>query len=255
MPYHAASNDSPGGRRHSFVFFAEDLASDTVELSAEETRHASTVRMIPGMQVRLTDGRGHGAAGILDSSSGRMSRIRITSRWNATPPVPSIHLFIGLPDREPFEQLLLDAAALGVSRITPLVTECSSKKWWKENWHRYVPRFRQKMIAAIKQSVQFFLPEIEAPRSPDELKFSPGWTGIIADPAGFPPGSISPAALSSMRFNCFVGPPGGFSPGEMDLFERLSLFKVRIAASRLRTELAATVLCAQLIGMTLGVKQ
>ena len=241
---------SGGGRSIHFLFFADDLSADDAHLGSTETKHAVTVlRLQPGDLLQLTDGRGCRAVGRYETVNGREMRLSIVERTIRCRQHPRIHLFIGLPDRDAFETVLLDATALGVSRIIPIAAEQCQKRWWKE-WDNHLPRFRQKMIVALKQSVSCFLPEISVPCGTAEAIAGAEGFVMLADPAGKPVNTLLPFN-PAMPVSCFIGPPGGFSEKERRLFDRESSCRVRIAPARLRTELAATALCAQVIGRLL----
>jgi 16S rRNA U1498 N3-methylase RsmE len=69
-------------------------------------------------------------------------------------------------------------------------------------------------------------------------------------------GSSFSAALdiikaNDSRYSCIVGPPGGFAKDETAALRSLGALPVRIAASRLTTELAAVVLASEIIGVRL----
>jgi RsmE family RNA methyltransferase len=46
--------------------------------------------------------------------------------------------------------------------------------------------------------------------------------------------------------SCFVGPPGGFSPKEIDQLKSAGVMFVSLSKNRLRTELAAVLLCGMI---------
>ncbi|MBN1307538.1 MAG: 16S rRNA (uracil(1498)-N(3))-methyltransferase [Chitinispirillaceae bacterium] len=237
------------GASARFLFFSDDLSAESATLDAAETNHAvSVLRLKPGDSLRLTDGCGRRAAGTYETVVDRRMRVRIAERTCTGRKGPAVTLCVGLPDRDAFERILLDATALGVYRIVPLTAEYCQNKWWSK-WEKLVPRFRRKMIVALKQSHSCWLPELDVPRlTPEALSSAAAGAVIVADPAGDPVGAITPLDPTA-PLSCFVGPPGGFSERELRFFEQRTSAKVRIASARLRTELAATVLCAQLIGV------
>lgn len=242
-----------GAHRESHhLFFAGSLDGASVVLDRTETTHAvSVLRLQPGDTLHLTDGNGLRTAGIVETIGKHSLSVRIVSRMAVVRPAPQIHLLAGLPDRDAFEQLLLDATALGVARIIPLVAEHCRKPWWDGNWEKHAPRFHQKMVVALKQSGTCFLPRLAPPVSTALAAAEAAGTVLVADPDGIPLANLAPPD-TARPVCCFIGPPGGFSDSELRLFEERSFSRVRIAHGRLRTELAATVLCAQVAGSVLG---
>ena len=233
-----------------FLFFAPDLEPEIVTLDESESRHvASVLRIRPGESLQLTDGKGGIATGVYRSENHRRLTVSIVSRTRRQPPDPACHLFAGLPDRDAFEAILINAAALGVSRIVPLTTAYSQKPWWN-NWEKLSVRFQLKMIAACKQSHNPYLPELLPPSAlSDTFQHSESTVVLVADLSGKPLRTIPLPAKGTI--SCYVGPPGGFSEKELQLFADWSATAVRIAPGRLRTELASTVLCGQLTGALL----
>jgi 16S rRNA (uracil1498-N3)-methyltransferase len=206
--------------------------------------------MKPSSEIVLTDGSGCRATGIFEEIiSGRMV-VSITTRTIAERPLPLCTLCIGIPERDAFEHVLINATALGVCRIIPCKAAYCQKPWWANRWTGLQPRFRQKMITALKQSHNLYLPELADPCDITELIEALSGTTLVADQQGTPLRAL-PHNSPAGRFNCLIGPPGGFSDAELKLFKEKSFDFVQTAQFRLRTELAATVLCAQLLGHNL----
>ncbi len=233
-----------------FLFFAPNLEPETVILDESESRHVTSVlRIRPGDTLQLTDGKGEIATGRYLSEAHHRLTVFIVSRSHRQRPESAIHLYTGLPDRDAFETLLINAAALGVSRIAPLTTAYSQKPWWN-NWDKLSVRFHLKIIAACKQSHNPYLPELLPPSQlSDALQQSDSAAALVADLSGKPLRDTLLPATGTIA--CFVGPPGGFSEMELQLLKDRSATPVRIALDRLRTELASTVLCGQLTGALL----
>jgi 16S rRNA (uracil1498-N3)-methyltransferase len=243
-------SSNAANRSQHALFFTEDLSTDHCTLDPEETNHAASVlRLKPEDPLQLTDGQGCRAVGIFETLIDRKMTVHIIERTTIDRRQPLISLFAGLPDRDAFESILLNATALGVSRIIPIATEFCQKKWWVD-WEKLTPRFRRKMIVALKQSQSYHLPHLSAPCSTAGAASLATGTVLVADPDGIPLRALPPPD-PLMPIACFIGPPGGFSAAECTLFTQQEFSLVKIAPARLRTELAATVLCAQLVGRSL----
>jgi 16S rRNA (uracil1498-N3)-methyltransferase len=158
-----------------------------------------------------------------------------------------IQLFVGLPERDSFEQLLVDCTAMGIKKITPVISEFCQKDWWKSSWEKHSERFRNKMISALKQSLYPYLPILESPVKLGISLAPLSDCRIVADPEGIPVYTIDNLSHIS-SFSCFIGPPGGFSDSERETFTQNGFFFAKISPTRLRSELASVVLCAQIIG-------
>jgi RsmE family RNA methyltransferase len=155
---------------------------------------------------------------------------------------------IGLPERDSFETVITECTALGVTRITPLVTSHSQKPWWKHSWDKHVERFTSKMIGSMKQSLFPYLPVLDAPLPLNKSLELCTYPVVVADQEGNP---IIPSCQNLFTDNviCYIGPPGGFSAEELQLLTSINAVKVKIGEPRFRTELASLVLCSQLIAI------
>lgn len=248
--HHQSLSDHSVPIHEHTLFFSEDLSEDVITLSAEETNHAANVlRISPGTCLLLTDGKGVRATGVYDSVHNHRMVVPILSRSSVNKPVETITFCIALPERDAFENILSAATALGISGIVPMNTDHCRKPWWKD-WNKWQDRFRKKMIVTLKQSCGNFIPELSTPVSADQAIREFNGCGLVADPDGLPLKDCI-ATHRPQPYTCFIGPPGGFSNRERDLFIQCGLPMVKIAENRLRTELAATVLIAQLTGMQL----
>jgi 16S rRNA (uracil1498-N3)-methyltransferase len=237
--------------RH-FLFYSEHVGSDRLYLDSSETRHAAAaLRRGPGDPFLATDGRGVVCECRVESV---VAGKRITGLIVARREVPRLacrlRLFAGVPERAAFETLITCLTALGVERITPLVCRHCQGGWWERGAgsERMSERFRKKMIAAMKQSLYPHLPRLDPPLPFDDVGAALSGVCLVADPGGFPVAEVLGGDAGDGIFSCLVGPPGGFSPEEQASLKALGAGGVQLAPTRLTTELAATVLCAQVIG-------
>jgi RsmE family RNA methyltransferase len=100
------------------------------------------------------------------------------------------------------------------------------------------------MIAGIKQSQNVWLPTLAKPTPLSEsLAAAQGCPLLVADQNGLPLSSAVDAVRGASFASCFVGPPGGFSPDESAQILSAKAHHVALSENRLRTELAAVLLC------------
>lgn len=236
---------------HFLFYTSTPPANDILTLDQQESHHAFNVlRLQPGDPIQITDGKGTIYNCVINSSgSKQLSATKVDSQIFTRQ--VSIHLLIALPDRDPFESAITECTALGISRITPVIAAHCQKPWWKYSWEKHQERFMTKITGSMKQSLSPFLPALDNPVTLEEsfkLCTSPI---LLADQDGIP---IVRACqnLQSKELTCFIGPPGGFSDNEIALFASMNAIKVKIGEPRFRTELAAVVLCSQLVGVYLN---
>jgi 16S rRNA (uracil1498-N3)-methyltransferase len=159
----------------------------------------------------------------------------------------TLHLLVGLPERDAFETLLTDCTALGVQQITPVIAAHCQRPWWKQSWDTTIDRFRSKMIAAMKQSLLPFLPVLNRPITLTGSFSTLSGTVLVADTEGDRLRDIK-VQHDLTDTSCYIGPPGGFSDDEVNEIVKRNGIRVVIGKPRLRTELASIALCAQVIG-------
>jgi RsmE family RNA methyltransferase len=238
---------------HNFLFFASRIEGTTIEFDAEEARHAVAVlRHTPGDSIRATDGAGTlYKCRVASIGDGRLSAA-ILSRTMVKRHTCSLQLFVGLPKRDAFETLACNLAALGVERITPLVAGHCQQPWWKQWDGKAAGRLRGKMIAGMKQSSYFFLPQLDPPLAFRDIGSALSGFTIMADAEGSSFSTVlDTVKANDGRYSCIVGPPGGFAAEETAALCALGVLPVRIAASRLTTELAAVVMASEIMGVRL----
>jgi 16S rRNA (uracil1498-N3)-methyltransferase len=205
--------------------------------------------MQPDDPIQITDGNGIIYNCIISGTDTKHLTASIIDFQRFTRTV-FIHLLIALPDKDPFESAITECAALGVSRITPVIADHCQKPWWKYSWEKHYERFMTKITGAMKQSLSPFLPVLDDPVTLEESFSLCKSPILLADQNGIP---IINAFqnIQSRALTCYIGPPGGFSDSEIVLFANKNAIKVKIGEPRFRTELAAVVLCSQLVGMYL----
>lgn len=240
-------------RGEHFLFFHDNLDTETVKLDDTESRHMTSVlRLQCGANIAITNGKGCSATAVITTISRNTVAATITSRAQQPPVSPSVTMLLGMPERDAFETVLVNATALGIERIIPVTTDYSQSPWWASSWDKCVERFHQKMVVALKQSKQFFLPQLFAPVNLAQALTMVQGQLLVADSSGIPVFSVLSAEASHDSIVIAIGPPGGFSDEELDLFKTKGFTAVSIAKSRLRTELAATTLLSQIAGHTLA---
>jgi 16S rRNA (uracil1498-N3)-methyltransferase len=234
-----------------FLFFIEKQELNTVYLSESETHHATGVlRADTGDLLSATDGKGM----IFTCKINGVDKGKVVATVIEKKQIErngcEIHLFIGLPDRDIFEQMIIDLTALGVVRISPVISQNCRKPWW-EKWEKFEDRFAEKMVSAIKQSLNAFLPVLDKPVKFKNIPEHIEQPCFVADQNGIPMIDII-ERKSEGKISCFVGPPGGFSEIEMERFKKSGYQFVKIAPNRLRTELASIVLVSQITAFSIN---
>ena len=185
------------------------MAGDAVRLDKEESAHLfRTLRAEPGEKCRLMDGAGHFA--LAEVQSGK--QVKILHLENAErPAMPLLHMYIAPPRRQKMDQILRQAAELGVWRIVPMTTERSVALPDSDSING---RWKEVLFEACKQSGNPFLPQVAEP-----LKFAEALNDSKLNCQVRFFGSVqqrkpNESVLKPETAAWFVGPEGGFSEDE-----------------------------------------
>ncbi len=211
--------------------FCENIppAGAFAEIESREKEHLFKVfRASPGDTVELLDGAGKIARGIVEP--GRV--IRIESVKEFSEPALKLHLCCALPRKQKLDQMLKQAAELGVWSIRPLnCIRSVAEGGPKERWDLLLRE-------ACKQSGNPFMPQL----FPEEklhgaLSRLQSENITVYYGAVVPDGKL-PGAAGTQRA-LLIGPEGGFAPQEIELMEKSGALPFNFAPYVLRLETAA----------------
>jgi 16S rRNA (uracil1498-N3)-methyltransferase len=230
-----------------FLFFASRVENGVAILDKEESRHVfSVLRNSHGKTIMVTDGGGVLYECTACGCGSDETACPIVRKIPQDPPLKSVGACIGIQEKDEFERMCGDLAAIGVTTITPLVCGCCQKPWWQA-WDKHAPRIKRKMIAGIKQARSLWLPQVLPPEPFSAvLDECTGSLVLAADETGERFFGISGWVKNSGAVSFFVGPPGGFSADETEALAAAGAVPVSLSENRLRTELAAVVLCGMI---------
>jgi len=227
-------------------------ADSAVTLGEEQARYIGKVlRLRPGDTVRVFDGGGGEYAAVIDSVRKTQIIIKVGTRLAANVESPlSIHLLQGVSRGERMEFVVQKATELGVSRITPVLSEFSVVKLDAGRAEKRQQHWTKIAISACEQSGRNTLPGIDAPitlrnwfgnnaeyKTAAELRivFLPGATR-----------SVRELAIPAAQLTVLIGPEGGFSDAEHEQAAACGFSAVGFGPRILRTETAAIAAIAAL---------
>ena len=209
-------------------------AGETIDLPAEEQRHALVRRIAPGERVRLIDGLGGEAFGAVSGNGRGRSSVLIESVRAAISRTADISLLIPVLKMPRLSWLVEKGTELGASRF-----ELAASKRTQGNRFAGASLDRGRLgklaAEAVKQSGQIFIPEISGPSDFEALLAPREGEKFLFDPSGGP----FPARLASARASLWVGPEGGFTAEELRSAERSGWNVVCLFSTILRAETAA----------------
>lgn len=224
-----------------------------VRLDAEESAHAVRVlRLRPGDRLRLLDGAGTRATAQIVGEEGRprreQLRCRVETRERWAPPRRRLHLLVAPPRAKLMAQVIRDSTELGIARLTPVLCAFSVARPELADGGRH---WRAEAVAALKQSGNPFLPELDEPMPfLHALGLTAPGCGVYGDPAGESPRAYLGAGLEpGPTFALWVGPEGGFAPAERSALDHHRVRPLAVGPWALRVETAATALVACILGI------
>ncbi len=228
------------------LFFLETFTPGQPEvvLSPEESHHLTRVlRRRVGDALELTDGNGRRLQGEIVFQGKKEVRIRIRQEEQVPfPATNELEIGVGIIRPNRMDWLVEKLTELGVRRIVPLICKYSNFKKIKAE------HLRKISISAIKQSRQFYLPEIAPPQPCREwMENLPAANGnrFLAHPDGKAT-RMKRWESPELPLILVVGPEGGFHPEELALAREQDFQLIRLNTPILRTETAAVVATALL---------
>lgn len=209
---------------------------DVFVLGQSELKHLNVLRVRDGELVSVLNGRGLIALCRVSRSGGRLT-LQIESKRVVVKP-PSLTLVISLLDnRDRWEFTVEKATELGVMNIVPLICERVQPRLYSRD------RVNQKIIAAVKQSGNAWLPSVSEPAAfSQQIDTLKAYSRVIVGDAN----GIAPTRLTETEnVAVVIGPEGGFSAQETNQLKLLTnAVAWRIGNNRLRSETAAISLLA-----------
>lgn len=230
----------------------EPDADGRVCLSGDRAEHIrSVLRALPGKVLRVGLLNGARGTGTVEAVSGKEVFLRCEFE-REVPPRPGIDLLLALPRPKVMKRLWAQIAALGAGRI--ILTNAGKVERFYFDSHVLAPGFyTEGLIEGLQQAGDTLLPEVRIVR---ELKpfledgldavFPADGIRLLADPSGKENILQKLKTRTSQRMLLAVGPEGGWTPYELEMFSSHG-FQVFNAGPRiLRTDTACVALLSAL---------
>jgi 16S rRNA (uracil1498-N3)-methyltransferase len=240
-----SGHDIPGpagvadARAHVYVERLDDLLT----VDGPDGHHLQRVRRLrPGEIVTASDGWGRWRAYAVEQSDrGAMVARSVSDVLHDEPPSPSITVACSLTKGERPELVVQKLTELGIDRVLFVDAARSVVRWDDRRAPGQIERLQRIAREAGAQSRRARIPVVEGPVAPEELRGVPGLVvgaleGQPVDRVGLP---------GADEWVIAVGPEGGFTPEEADLFAGAP--RLAIGRHVLRSETAAIALAAALV--------
>lgn len=235
------------------LYLAEDLAEtregDIVTVTGAEARHAVTVgRLRAGEVTSVGNGRGLVATGTVASADPAAFSLTVESVRRVEHPRPAVWLAQALAKHDRDELAIQAATELGVDGVVPWAAARSIVRWEGAKAAKQRARWASILREAGKQSLRAWLPELAPLESSTALaRRVAQHQAIVLDPdAGEPLSALEPDGRDLLLI---VGPEGGVSPSELELFVEAGASARRLGDTVLRTSTAGPAAIAVLATM------
>ena len=221
------------------IFTTQTLTADSiVDLEEAPSHHLSKVlRMQAGRELILFNGCGGEYAGAIEAISKKSVAVKL-AEFNPENRQSSLQLelAIGVSRGDRMDWVLQKATELGVTKITPLITERTEVKLGGERAEKKLGHWQQTIISACEQCQRNLLPELSEPmlfsewvaECKAELKF------VLhhRDNQGLPQDKTTD------NIALLIGPEGGLSDTEIALAVAQHFSPLTLGPRVLRTETA-----------------
>jgi len=227
------------------------LQADTLlSLPPGAARHVQVLRLQPGADIVLFDGRG----GEWSARVARMGRREVEVRLGEHSAVSrelacAVTLAIGMPANDRMDDLVEKATELGAAAIQPLICERSVLRLAGERADRKVAHWQAVAVAACEQSGRTAVPAIEPVRGLGEwLAALPATADgnearlVLSLGEAHPLSAHAPAAA----IVALSGPEGGLSAAEEDAARARGFLGITLGPRVLRADTAPLALLAQI---------
>ncbi|MFJ9035869.1 16S rRNA (uracil(1498)-N(3))-methyltransferase [Streptomyces sp. NPDC102406] len=240
------------------VFVVDGPVPDdrTYVLDGAEGRHAVSVkRLRAGEALVLTDGRGAWSEAVVTAAEGKDRLVVEAGPARVEEPEqPRITVVQALPKGDRGELAVETMTETGVDAIVPWAAARCITQWRGERGTKALAKWRATAREAGKQSRRVRFPEIAQAASTKEvaaLLAAADLAVVLHEDRDAPSAALASAKLpTSGEIVLVVGPEGGVSPQELEVFEAAGARAFRLGRSVLRTSTAGTAAVALLLGRT-----
>lgn len=222
------------------IYFPEELKPNSlIDLPLNASNHLKVLKKNIGDKVEVFNGKGMISLGYLEDLKRSKISLRLEDNiLQEKPLIPEINL--GVSNIKNFDKVVKDSSQLGVSSLSSLITERTKLRVTKK-----VKFERWQLISAssCEQSGLNWLPKISQKNLKDWLDESKSKNRFFLDPrADFYIGNIK--RFSSI--DIAMGPEGGFSSKEEDLFKKYNFIGINCGNLVIKTESMPIVLLSML---------
>lgn len=228
-------------------FFAEPLwiRENKIFMQGSDVNHIRNVlRMKPGEDVRVNDGRGKTYLCCISSYEEQTAVLDILKELDSDTELPSrIILFQGLPKGDKMEWIVQKAVELGAYSIVPFAAKRSVVKLDEKKAAKKRARWQLIAKGAAEQSGRGIIPEVSTVRTFAEALGMAGDLDVVLIPYELEEGMKETTRVlenieCGQSVGIFIGPEGGFEEEEVERAKEAGAYAITLGKRILRTETA-----------------
>lgn len=238
-------------------FFIDYVPDDTAVITGGDARHiAQALRMRRGEKLVLCDCLGMDYDGEIEriEPGGASVLVRVLGCCRSvSEPSLRVTLYQALPKQDKFDTVVQKAVELGVYRIVPVLSARCVSRPDEKAFAKKRQRWQKIADAAAKQSGRGILPQVGGlVHFSEAVREAAGQEGGISllfyEGGGERILKLLREGVSSAA--AFIGPEGGFEPGEVALAQRAGVLRATLGPRILRTETAPIAALAAMMQAT-----
>lgn len=233
-----------------------DVQDELLTITGPEVNHIRNVmRLKPGEEISVSiggDGKEYRYGIESYTEDSVLCRLRFVKDKEVELPV-KVLLFQGLPKADKMDLIVQKAVELGAAEIIPVSMERCVVKLDAGKAAKKTARWQTIAESAASQSRRSMIPRVLAPMSMKEaVEYAKEQTEVRVIPYELQEddGSVK-QYLESLRegqsVSIFIGPEGGFAPGEVELAKEAGIRPISLGRRILRTETAGLAILSWLI--------
>ena len=233
-----------------------DVQDELLTITGPEVNHIRNVmRLKPGEEISVSiggDGKEYRYGIESYTEDSVLCRLRFVKDKEVELPV-KVLLFQGLPKADKMDLIVQKAVELGAAEIIPVSMERCVVKLDAGKAAKKTARWQTIAESAASQSRRSMIPRVLAPMSMREaVEYAKAQTEVRVIPYELQEddGSVK-QYLESLKegqsVSIFIGPEGGFAPGEVELAKEAGIRPISLGRRILRTETAGLAILSWLI--------
>lgn len=232
---------------HKFFVKTDNIINDNIFIEGEDYQHATKVlRLKTGDKIQICDGEKNEYICLIQEINKKQIKCEIIEHFiNNNESNLNITLFQGLPKAQKMELIIQKGVEIGIKEFQPILTERVVVKTEGRDLKNKLDRWNRISYEAAKQSNRGIVPRVNDILDFEEAINKLNEFDVVFVPyekeknKGFKKTLKEINGVKSVAI--IIGPEGGFSEQEIDIFIKNNYIPITLGPRILRTETAGLV--------------